>query len=836
MALADLTSRDAVLAAIESFDTLGRDQFLARYGFGRSRDYEVVHNGKRYDSKAIVGAAHGHQHPSQGPLASDDFSGGGPTINKLQELGFEVARRADSNGPGDRAGARLARFLEVYEAARDAPFRGDSEAAEALRAAATALRERLEPTLPHAIIRPSVGQGNWARVPWIAVLDPRETDSTQRGTYPVILIPQSLDGVYLTLAQGVTELKRELGSRAAYEEMRRRARLLRPRITGLLDHGFEFDGDVHLGDSPLGRDYAASVIASMWVSAADLPSHPIEDAMDALAIEYVGLVERGELSFTEAATPPTAPQVLCIYVGRGASTNFEVGGREGWWGWRSAPAGLESLRPGDLVLFGREYRGGNLRVDGETWQANSLGSAVVGCLEEPPRRTDKYLMPDERSGEATYPWKFRFDILGEHADVPLAPGKALSADAADAIRRSAIGRGHGQLAPVAGSRLLEAYAEDVQVLDTSATPPQIAEMFWSEVQKSGMQLNRDRTLAFLAAVLSKPFIILTGQSGSGKTQLAQRLGEWTGVDAVGRPRYLVVPVRPDWTGPEYLFGFPDGLRPPIEGRTVWSVPETLEFIFRADEDGSAPYVLVLDEMNLAHVERYFADFLSGIESDEPVLPRLDKRDGEWVATEEGGRIPLPRNLIVVGTVNVDETTYLFSPKVLDRAFTFEFRVAADDLDAALHRPARMPAAPDEILRLIVKIMRDAEWHFQNAHPAHEALLDDLRSLHRLLAPAGLDFGHRVVFEAMRFAALLHATAGAERDQALDYISLTKLLPKVHGSRQRLEPVLRKLIEFAAGVASDTAAPSIPSRLPLTAEKLERMLVTLLDAQFVSFTE
>ena len=56
-----------------------------------------------------------------------------------------------------------------------------------------------------------MGQGNWARVPWIAVLDPRETDSTQHGTYPVILIPESLDGVYLTLAQGVTELKQQLG-------------------------------------------------------------------------------------------------------------------------------------------------------------------------------------------------------------------------------------------------------------------------------------------------------------------------------------------------------------------------------------------------------------------------------------------------------------------------------------------------------------------------------------------------------------------------------------------------------------------------------------------------
>ena len=817
------------------FQSLGRDAFLAKYGFGRSRDYELVHGGKRYDSKAIVAAAHGYQHPSEGPLSSKDFSGGAPTISKLEELGFEIAS-VDGKDRADRSGAQLARFLELYPAARATPFRGDSEAGEALRSAAAALRDRLQPILPQATVRQSVGQGNWARVPWIAVLDPRETESTQHGTYPVVLIPQDLGGVYLTLAQGVTALKRELGARAAYEEMNRRAEILRSSIAALRNHGFEFHADVDLGDSPLGRDYAASVIASLWVPASDVAASPIEDSMEALAVEYIRLLEDGALSFGIPDTSPTRPKVLCIYVGQGASTNFEAGGRAGWWGWRSAPTGLESLRPGDLVLFGREYTGGSPRVDGETWQTHSLGGVVVGRLEEPPRRTDQYLMPDERAGETIYPWKFRFDILGEQAPVPLTPGRELSTSVADAVRKSAINRGNGQLALVAGSPLLEAYWERGRVSDTRATPSELAETFWSEVQMTGMQLDRQRTLAFLAAVLTKPFIILTGQSGSGKTQLAQRLGEWSGVDDIGRPRYLVVPVRPDWTGPEYLFGYPDGLRPPVAGRTVWAVPETLEFILRAHADPSTPYVLVLDEMNLAHVERYFADFLSGIESDEPVLPALELAGTDWVASQQGRRLPLPQNLIVVGTVNVDETTYLFSPKVLDRAFAFEFRVASDDLDGTLHKPARMPAAPAALMALAVDLVRDDDWHFDNPHPDQGHLLEDLRELHRLLAPASLDFGHRVVFEALRFAALLHATSGAGRDEVLDHITITKLLPKVHGSRQRLQPVLQNLIAFAEGGGTDAPVPGSSDRLPRSAEKLRRMLATLLDAQFVSFAE
>jgi 5-methylcytosine-specific restriction protein B len=351
-----------------------------------------------------------------------------------------------------------------------------------------------------------------------------------------------------------------------------------------------------------------------------------------------------------------------------------------------------------------------------------------------------------------------------------------------------------------------------------------------------MQLDRSRTVAFLAAALSKPFIILTGQSGSGKTQLAQRLGEWCGVDSVGRPRYVVIPVRPDWTGPEYLFGYPDGLRPQVEGRAVWSVPTTLEFIFRAHDEPSAPYVLVLDEMNLAHVERYFADFLSGIESREPVVPALELVDGQWVDPEHGERWPIPTNLLVVGTVNVDETTYMFSPKVLDRAFTFEFRVSAEDLDDTLRRPTPAAAATPDVLARFVETLRDDELQFGQPHPEHQDLLEDLKELHTTLSPAGLDFGHRVVFEALRFASILHATTGADRNHALDFITIAKLLPKVHGSRQRLEAVLRDLIAFAASDSEGSTAVEGNVRLPRTKEKLERMLATLLDAQFVSFTE
>src|SRR5256885_1493164 len=91
MALSDIETRQPVLDAIAEFDDLGRERFLEKYGFGRSQSYWLIHNGKRYDSKAIIGAAHRFARPDLGPLAAKDFSGGEARVQrKLKQLGFSV--------------------------------------------------------------------------------------------------------------------------------------------------------------------------------------------------------------------------------------------------------------------------------------------------------------------------------------------------------------------------------------------------------------------------------------------------------------------------------------------------------------------------------------------------------------------------------------------------------------------------------------------------------------------------------------------------------------------------------------------------------------------------
>lgn len=345
-------------------------------------------------------------------------------------------------------------------------------------------------------------------------------------------------------------------------------------------------------------------------------------------------------------------------------------------------------------------------------------------------------------------------------------------------------------------------------------------------------INEHLPRALLCAVAAKRFAILTGLSGSGKTQLARALGQWCGTDSDGTPRYAVVPVRSDWTSPEPLLGYEDALRPPTaDGRRAWSVPDALGFILRAHADPSHPWVLILDEMNLAHVERYFADVLSGIESGEPVIPDLVLQDGHWYPRRPDGRkVPLPPNLIVIGTVNVDETTYQFSPKVLDRAFTFEFRVSTEELAADLPWPRPMQAGDSSHLQTVLSVITDAEWHQAHPHPDQAELVAWLLDLHRSLETIGLEFGHRSLREALRFGSTLAAAGLDDVDTAWDWVVISKVLPRVHGGRRQLEGFLKHWHEFALGGNDDK-----PLR-PLVAKKCGRMLSALQAHQFAAFSE
>jgi hypothetical protein len=404
------------------------------------------------------------------------------------------------------------------------------------------------------------------------------------------------------------------------------------------------------------------------------------------------------------------------------------------------------------------------------------------------------------------------------------------------------------LTPEEAETLMAMIEERVEpILDLSAVVTEFGDALAASHIHFG-QKHEERVRAFIAALATKRLAILTGLSGSGKTQIALRFGNW-----LGEGRSALIPVRPDWTGPEPLFGYEDALqkRHPEDGRPAWNVPPVLAFMLKAAKDPSNPYLLILDEMNLAHVERYFADVLSGMESEAGILPNLREEGGTWRPVPgETDKLLFPSNLFIVGTVNVDETTYMFSPKVLDRANTFEFRVEPGDLNPDLQKPVKCAPGDPRLVRGFLVIAQDNQW--QQAHPSSDlnTYTDHLAAIHRLLYEGGFEFGHRVFYEAIRFAAMLEAAGSQEMLHALDLQVLQKVLPRLHGTRRSLEAPLCALAKFCynlqyeegsveTGKASEfnpLAKLEQEPRLPRSFEKAKRMTRSLRANGFVSFTQ
>lgn len=201
---------------------------------------------------------------------------------------------------------------------------------------------------------------------------------------------------------------------------------------------------------------------------------------------------------------------------------------------------------------------------------------------------------------------------------------------------------------------------------------------------------------YITAIKSKPFLLLAGISGTGKSRIVRELARacWD-VDSpeytAHKPKnYEMVQVKPNWHDSSELIGYVSR----INGEQ-YVVGPFLRFMVKAILDPNTPYFLCLDEMNLAPVEQYFAEFLSVIESrkqengkvvTDPIvdyepteaykslIDQLfddDEIRAEYLKEKGGKRLSIPQNLIVVGTVNMDETTFSFSRKVLDRAMTIE---------------------------------------------------------------------------------------------------------------------------------------------------------------------
>jgi energy-coupling factor transporter ATP-binding protein EcfA2 len=315
-----------------------------------------------------------------------------------------------------------------------------------------------------------------------------------------------------------------------------------------------------------------------------------------------------------------------------------------------------------------------------------------------------------------------------------------------------------------------------------------------------------------------------------------------------RRTHLLLPVGADWTGNDRIVGYPDGLD---AGRYVSTA--ALELILDAAENQDTPYFLILDEMNLSHVERYFADFLSAIESGEKI-PLYEGTERTSNGRQIPNRINLPTNLFVIGTVNVDETTYMFSPKVLDRANVIEFRMEREDIAAFLDSPAK-----PRLEELAGKGADHGKAFVQAANcPATvpeevtEVFKAEFLHFFELLQRHHAEYGYRTGYEAARFIRFYKELGGfIEGDddwftEAMDCVIVQKLLPKLHGSQTKLKPLLIELwrttryapeARLAAEAKDEPKADQLKeAHYPLSAEKVYRMWKQLHMNGFASFAE
>ena len=263
------------------------------------------------------------------------------------------------------------------------------------------------------------------------------------------------------------------------------------------------------------------------------------------------------------------------------------------------------------------------------------------------------------------------------------------------------------------------------------------------------------------------FAVLTGLSGSGKTLLAKAYGDAIAGKSSRRGEQIsIVPVQPGWYDPSALLGYVN----PLKGDSYIRTP-FLEFLLTAANTPDQPFTVVLDEMNLSRPEQYLAPILSAMETGDALALHREDEIFDGVPAD----IRYPSNLVIIGTVNMDETTHGISDKVLDRAFTIEFW----DVDLAEY----------------------PSWEKRSLDAEHEskarALLEDLMTS---LRPARLHFGWRVVDDVLDYMEHVMGDGGVtDPVTTLDDVVYAKVLPKLRGDdsqrfRNALEDCERVLSE------------------------------------------
>ena len=301
------------------------------------------------------------------------------------------------------------------------------------------------------------------------------------------------------------------------------------------------------------------------------------------------------------------------------------------------------------------------------------------------------------------------------------------------------------------------------------------------IKNQGYNYTYNQLSNLYLSLKTKPFTILAGISGTGKSKIIRLFADSINAD------YTLISIRPDWNDATELLGYKNLDDKFIKGQLT-------KTILKAKQNKNKPHLICLDEMNLARVEYYLSDYLSIIESRKKVGQEIITDDiVQFEENNETINLHIPDNIYIIGTVNMDDSTFQFSRKVLDRANTIEFSdVDLDNLFFENNEEVESLNVSNNFLKTTyLKTMDIEEEYREYAKEINKKIIE----INEILKKSQKQFAYRVRDEILFYLVENKKSNLLHEDIAFDYQIMQKILPAITGSEESVYQVLIDLLNF-----------------------------------------